>query len=335
MSREETWQLLEQQEQAGFGFLSRRVSEVSVLDLYLAVSKPANVRALLLHMPSGLVQVSGIPFATKGLTCQIEPSAVQELSWLRLTPADRSFNGIFATLVEDVLATIAEASTAEEATNLFFRRIEQWRVLFERTRENILSREQQRGLFSELRVLRDHCLTALPPEEAITAWAGPFGTPHDFQFETIAIEVKSTASNAPDHVRINGERQLEAGTGFRLWLVVLCLDERLAGGDESLGDVVDSVRSLLDGSSLAAMEFEERLSASRFRDAHRTEYDHRSYTVLEERIFQVNQEFPKLGPAILPKGISSVAYDLSLAACAPFSVTGTDLGNALAGMEDS
>jgi hypothetical protein len=54
-----------------------------------------------------------------------------------------------------------------------------------------------RGLIGELVVLERRVLPEFGPDDAVSAWTGPLGTPHDFQLPTgLKIEVKALDHDA-------------------------------------------------------------------------------------------------------------------------------------------
>jgi len=81
-----------------------------------------------------------------------------------------------------------------------------------------------RGLIGELVVLERRVLPEFGPDDAVSAWTGPLGTPHDFQLPTgLKIEVKALNHDA-DRVRINGLGQLD-GAGDPLQLAAVRLED--------------------------------------------------------------------------------------------------------------
>ncbi len=68
---------------------------------------------------------------------------------------------------------------------------------------------RKRGLWGELHTL--HKLLLVSAERAIVlrGWQGNSAASQDFQYPSLAIEVKTTAAKQPQTVRISSERQLD------------------------------------------------------------------------------------------------------------------------------
>lgn len=334
MNVEEVWRSLEQAAPTSPGLrIRRRIASESGLDLFLAVDKPRMARSFLWLLPTSVSLTEEMPEQSRGIYVTLEADASEDRSWLRLTLADQAFDGVFAALVADLTAAVLDPPAGTTSQDAFLRRLERWRQLLARVPGEVLGREAQRGLFGELWVLRKYLLEAVLPEAALIAWTGPEGATQDFQLAITAIEVKTTAGLMPEHLTISNERQLEAGRIPHLFLLHVCLDERHAGGDETLPGIVDDIRARIGSAGVPLFRFEEKLHDAGFREEHRPTYLEQSYVVAEERIYGVGSGFPCITREILPHGVGNVVYDVAIAACLPFLVSDGTLKDALSGAD--
>lgn len=327
MDLETLWAELEERLPTGVrGHQQRRIYPDAPADLFAAVISPGPRRAVLLEVPSSaLPELDELPTA-RGVAVEILHGG--DRTTIELQLADPSATDLFTALASDVSAAAAKAPDCDTAVRAFLGRLSRWMRLLQRAPAG-LSVERQRGLFAELWFLRERLMPTLGIEEACSAWQAPGRVPHDFQSEGGAVEVKSSAANQPQIVRINGERQLDETGTASLHLVHLSLDVHRDSG-ESLPDIVRSVRLRAADSSAEAV-VEDRLLDSGYADTHEPRYRHIGYTLREENTFEVRNGFPRIVEADLADGIGSVSYKLAVAACMSFKVPDARAAAALAG----
>jgi hypothetical protein len=234
---------------------------------------------------------------------------------LRLT--DPAAADVFVTLVEDLTTSVAAMRDDASAASAWIGRLARWQRLLQRTSPG-LSPDQQRGLYAELWLIRELLAESIGIIEAVDAWMGPAGASHDFQLSTGSIEVKSTATNQPQVVRISSERQLDETGTPSLHLLHVSLDVHQHSG-ETLIAMVGSIRSGVSGGAAQA-EFEERLLAYGYVDVHEPLYAATGYTLREHGFYRVSAGFPRIVESDLPDGVGGVQYRLAVAACASFAV---------------
>jgi len=193
-----------------------------------------------------------------------------------------------------------------------------------------LTDEEQRGLWGELRFLRD-CLLPVLGFPAVAGWKGADLAPQDFQFENGAIEVKTTLAKQPQVVRITSERQLDDSAWPTLILYVIALEAR-DGGGETLPSMIASLRTTLTADSEALEQFEDSLLQYGYLDSHVGRYVDRGYLSRSETALHVRMGFPRLVEHDMPTGIGDVRYGLAVAACVAFTMNTTKLHKTLGEM---
>jgi hypothetical protein len=182
-----------------------------------------------------------------------------------------------------------------------------WRALFAAA-DRRLSVKQLAGLFGELHVL-DRLLSRSPT--ATAAWKGPLREPHDFVSASIDLEVKTTLSSEDDIVHIHGLEQLTPPPDGLLRLAHLRVEVPSSDG-ESVPELVDRMRTVDLSGRLKAL-----LEAGGYHEEHRGSYADLSFTVVDERWFEVDERFPRLSATIfpggeVPVGLSEFRYSLDL-----------------------
>jgi hypothetical protein len=173
--------------------------------------------------------------------------------------------------------------------------------------------EQVRGLFGELWFL---LVWLLPHGSAMVEhWVGPTGARDDFQWPGVAVEVKATVSIRGHIHRINGIDQLDPPEGGSLRLFSLRMRDEPASAN--------SLVSLQAGITVALAEapeqldlFESRLAAAGYSPAHADRYDEMRFRVVSERLYRVDDHFPRLSAASfvadVPRGVERVEYEINL-----------------------
>ena len=253
------------------------------------------------------------------------------LVWRLLDSSERE---IFRSLCDDIISSASNATTHQEALEAAVIRTWHWHRLLRGGADQRLSREEQKGLIGEIRVLTEHVFPRMLAAAALETWTGPFGAPKDFEIGTLAIEAKARRGAAKPEVRISSEHQLDDAGLEDLFLHVLHL--ATPGPDDTgfcLNDVVRDLRVLVESSDIAALELVEiRLSAVGFRDIH--DYSDHQWIELDQTLYRVSEGFPRITATDIATGVSRVTYAISLSECEPFIVEDSVLAEAIGGATD-
>jgi hypothetical protein len=305
------------------GVTRRRLACQSSCDLFVAVEKPVNVRLLVarfgketLPSPVDVPAFSGLELSSHS---EIGDNAARLTITVRAPQP--ALNDIFCSFAQDVTEVTAAQPTEALAARAFFNRLHQWQRLLQKAGPEGLTNEQQLGLFGELWYLREAVLTALSPDQAVSAWTGPDAAAADYQFVGgVAAEVKTTQGKAPYLLSISSERQLD-DAGWRGLFLVHVPVEIVRTTGETLPELVASVRTLVSIDAVADALFAEKLLAAGYADVHADRYTRRGYRTGELHCYRVIDGFPRIVTADLANGVGSVQYLLSVAACQTYEVS--------------
>jgi hypothetical protein len=213
---------------------------------------------------------------------------------------------LFSSFVADVLARI-DAQPDVDPVAIVRACFDGWRTMFA-TGGRELSLRALAGLFGELVVL-ERALKVDP--YATTTWVGPDRARHDFEGDSMHVEVKTTLSDDDRTVTVHGFRQLETDTEFELRLAHVRVDGPVEDG-ESVPDFADRLRKLDRTGRLT-----QSLMRAGLRPADRSRYEDIRFAVVEEEWYPVGVGFPRIVPDDLPAGIdvaalSAVTYAVDL-----------------------
>ncbi|NHA68753.1 PD-(D/E)XK motif protein [Phycicoccus sp. CMS6Z-2] len=112
-----------------------------------------------------------------------------------------------------------------------------------------LTTEKEVGLLGELLFL-EYLIHQVGAGPATASWQGPLSEEHDFTFDSVHIEVKTTSSERRRHV-IHGLDQLVPLRGVPLSLLSVQLTRTSPDGGRTLPQVVAHVRTIAGGHQVA------------------------------------------------------------------------------------
>lgn len=190
-----------------------------------------------------------------------------------------------------------------------------WRRFWGQQPRDVLTRHEQIGLLAELWFLSVWLVPRVGATSAVERWRGPLGARHDFEWPRRSIEVKATTSTRGLLHRINGIDQLVPPQDGTLLLFSLRLREE-GGATNSLTSIVRACEVSLADNDEALSLFASRVAAAGYSPTHDEEYSRACYRVVEEALFSVQGDFPRVTPESLPgglpPGVEHVEYDINL-----------------------
>ena len=207
------------------------------------------------------------------------------------------------------------AAGRETAPEVVTRVLSKWRRFWGQLPRQMLSREQQCGLFAELWFLSAWLIVRVGASEAVSRWRGPFGARHDFESAGRSIEIKATTSTRGHIHHVNGLDQLAPPENGDLLLFSVQLREE-AGAANTLPSLVAVCRAQLEQDADALTHFENALVQTGYSPAHESEYAKLHLRIVDESLFAVRDDFPRIRLADfrngLPPGVEHVEYEINL-----------------------
>jgi hypothetical protein len=190
-----------------------------------------------------------------------------------------------------------------------------WRRFWGQIPQDLLSRNEVIGLIAELLFLAEKMIPEVGMAEAIRRWRGPFGSRHDFEWPGCSVEVKATTSSRGRIFHINGIDQLEPPENGKLFFFGVRLREE-GGGEMTLPSIVETCRNLVSSKEDALDKFESDLVHVGYSPLHYNEYEKTRFRIIEEVLFEVKDDFPRIGVSNfiegIPAGIEHVEYEINL-----------------------
>lgn len=233
----------------------------------------------------------------------------------------------FSYLCENVLETLKDEQNIVTAVKVFGNKLLRWKNLFDKIRSNGLSKEEQQGLYGELRFLKK-CLNANIDSayNVVKYYVGTDKALRDFQGKDWAVEVKTTSTNNPQNVTINGERQLDDTMIENLYLFHCSVEiTKLTG--TTLPKLISDIRNIVDADVGALSLFNAKLFEAGYLDEQSNLYNNRHYKIRKESFYHVKDDFPRIREKELRNGVGNVKYGVALSACEQYSVTELEVLN--------
>lgn len=306
---------------ARLDILTLRILQESTFDFFLGVQAPDNTRMLLIRIGrENVINQWSLP-RSKGFEVRqtVLPEDRGHHATIQLVLNDRQYQDIFSRLTEDVVSSCSHEPSEKTMLKALLQRLTMWQQFLDRYGSEGLNPTAQRGLYGELRFLRDYLIPAIGIERAVPAWTGPRKAQQDFQISGIAIEVKTSTAKQHQIVLIASEQQLDDTGLDALYLYHLSLREVRDGGG-TLPEIVDGIRDRLSGNPVTSAHFEDLLILAGYLDEHRDRYENVGYADRIGQVFQVREGFPRITERTLVNGVGDVQYSVSISACAAFVV---------------
>lgn len=220
---------------------------------------------------------------------------------------------IFLILCNDLIRVMKEHD--EDIIINVMKRLERWQKLLRKSTFRIMSKEEQMGLYSELKILLDYIIPAYGDSAGIHGWVGALGDKQDFLLENFAIEVKSFRMTSGNVVWISSKEQLNSEKN-PLYLFACALNE--AGSGETIADLVKSIIGTIKNENLLS-EFTEKVEEYGYFPE--IPQETLSMFVLEQvTSYEVREGFPKIALEYVSPLIPNLKYSIDLSGCSPFKV---------------
>jgi hypothetical protein len=230
-----------------------------------------------------------------------------------------SFREFFNDWVIRFSEKIAVDDSIEDITGKFNAEIKA--IILLGQKEKKLSWESARGLFGELLVIKEMLEDKTYSQiEILNGWHRPSPANHDFDFPEFSLEIK-TVSRDSTTVKITSEHQLESIEEKPLKLKCFRIEKVEKSNLDSLGDLYDEIKSMLDQNNL--MEFEIKCAEDLFCGYLGPSFMPLDYKflIIDCSLYNVNQmEFPRVKKSELNSAISKLSYSIDISSFDKFKI---------------
>ena len=216
---------------------------------------------------------------------------------------------IFYVLCKDLITTVDSYECDVDKLIKLKNRLKKWRNLLANKGRLSMSIEKQMGLFSELYCLSNIIAAKKGYEVAIDSWVGIDKDKQDFNLDTMALEVKSHRVSKGNYANISSVGQLYTEKD-KLYLVSYGLTISDIGQtiDDLYNNIVEKVDEL----------YAECLKMKLFDTGWITNFSEQKkehFIVDTEKIYYVDELFPKINRDSIDSIINEVKYKIDLSRC--------------------
>lgn len=240
-----------------------------------------------------------------------------DASYVDLVCLDAGAAATFAAVASEIAGATAPVGFADRPSAVVGA-VRAWRWFWD-VDPSLMSTTDAVGLFGELWFLNRWAGVS---EASVEAWEGSHGSRHDFQWPSTSVEVKTKASAGAIVHKIESLEQLDDPEAGVLYLYSLRISRDPLAVNSVNSLAAATIRNLRTQpvASAAALE---KLASRGYTPAGR-EAGAVTYRVLEEALYWVAADFPRLTrssfPSGLPHGVTTVAYQLDMNACGAWLV---------------
>jgi hypothetical protein len=306
------WEELEKDDYFQAGLLYKRYSLKVDPDVFVALKSPEKLRCIAFRISySSNINLENLnKLRDIKLELMIEPKNPDK-QLLLVILLNSQYKDIFSTLCQDLIAGVSKTKDESSLIDKLAERLLKWQSLFEKLERQGLSDSSQRGLYGELYFLRKYLLSCSKYIDCLNSWMGPEKAVQDFQYSKWAIEVKTTSGNNHQKISISSERQLDDSIIPYVYLYHISLDIRKEYG-ESLNEITEDIFEILSDQTVAINLFKMKLMEAGYFDFQKGLYGEKGYTIRNQNIYHVTENFPRITEKKIPLGVGDVTYSIML-----------------------
>lgn len=321
------WKHLEEvtKNQKEIATVYRRISPDIPHDIFLGYEKTTNQRLFILRVGrKNLNEFEQLPeFRIFQVSIDRADEGKPEKATVNFCLKNLEYSDFFSILCEDLYSTAIREINPTAMVKQLKSRLLLWKQFLDTFGHQGLSPEAQRGLYGELRFLRDILIEHLDITNAIESWRGPAKANQDFQFLKIGVEVKTSIAKQHQKIHVANEQQLDDNNLDTLYVYFLSLRETRDQG-ETLPGIIDHIRKIIELKYGPSDEFETLLFKAGYIDKHKELYLKTGYHDREILIFDVRENFPRIIETDLKPGVGDVHYSIDLSICRQYRISVED-----------
>lgn len=291
--------------------IKQKIEEVTVLNCFVGTIGISGAKVFILELDNETIVHHNYLKRFVGVEIQVLPAI--DHSELVIILLENDLSDIFSYFIEDIINELIFVNDQNIALLKISSKVNYWKRLFSKITGDILTPQQQRGLYGELFFLNELLELNVDKALIINGWHGPLGANQDFFYNGLAVEVKTSKSNKPS-IKISNEYQLDNAGLNDLYIQFYKLNE-YPGGAETLYNIINSIRQKINNESL--IQFNEKIENLGI-NPETEEYNNISYSIGFERTYLITDDFPKIIRNNLAEALSAVSYEIEPKLCVEF-----------------
>ncbi|MBE6069370.1 MAG: PD-(D/E)XK motif protein [Clostridium lundense] len=226
---------------------------------------------------------------------------------LEFSLMDKLFEELFYKFCEDIVFA-SQNSLKEHAIEDVVNRWTAWKTMFQNANNEVLSDSIVQGLIGELLFIKNYMIPKYGFEQAITSWEGPVGGHKDFVIADTWYEVK-TCSFSSDTVKISSLEQLDSINVGYLKITRIEKTNETDANAVNLNLIVEEIKEKILSVDILKLYY-EKLSNLKYN--YNVLYDKLTFKIGAEKLFEVNENFPRIRRKEIPAQVQSIQYELRI-----------------------
>lgn len=307
--------------------IARKISTVSRHAVFIATDFNKNIRSLFIDLPPEIyINQNRLPLF-RGLQINevnISIGDYHNHRFLKISQTIPETENIFELFVSDICNDIISLSSFSTLESTLIFSLNEWKIFFEKCAEELLSLSVQQGLFGELSFLESYILKKYPAYDSMLYWTGAKRTNHDFQFQSIAVEIKTSTGKQHKKIQINSEKQLDPTGLKKLYMILYCLNIHDNDPEKSISSKIKSVRNIISDDPVALSIFEAQLIRAGYNKDNAHLYTS-GFSISRIKLYEISDGFPSITASILPEGVGDLKYSIMVSSCGKFEITESEL----------
>ncbi|MEI6680086.1 MAG: PD-(D/E)XK motif protein [Mariniphaga sp.] len=311
-----TWEL--QASSGRNGVIRERVDNIPALNCYVGTISVSQAKLFLMELDNSIQVHANYLKRFVGVEIQILPLEFNKKE-LVIILLENELSEIFIYFIEDIIVALKDISNQEDALLAITQKVNYWKKLFSKFTGDLLTPQQQRGLYGELYFLNLLLENFNADRMVISGWQAPNGANQDFYYSGTAIEVKTSKSNNPS-IKISNEFQLDVTGLSNLYLAFYKLNE-YPGTQNSLAEIISNIRNRISTDKELVNVFNDKLESLGITTETESEYNNQSFIIRDEKYYLITPEFPKITRETIDKAIFGVSYEIVPIECVDYEQT--------------
>jgi hypothetical protein len=309
----------DQESTSGKNVVKKRIDSIPGLNCFIGLIGATGARMFQLELDSLASVHKNYLRKFRGVEIQTIPCS-QSQAEFSIILLEKELTDIFTMFIDDIIEKLITVTEPEQALTLINQRVNYWKKLFSRATGELLSPEQQRGLYGELFFLRLLLQNTSNHKDALYSWRGAESANQDFVRNKSAVEIKTTKANNSS-VHISNEQQLDFTAWDHLFLGLISITET-TGTQNSLASMIEEIKNLLNNDLELIQEFLTRLDHAGISNDLSEDYNEISYSVNNRKFFRIQKGFPViLKENLQNEAIYNVKYQINISSCNSFEVS--------------
>jgi hypothetical protein len=315
------WSTLEEETKKGSKQKYQSPKRRIITELFFSVDVKTYDRSLLIEINSDEVNEIGKIPEINGWSHSIVSRKISgsQKKYLQIVGDFVGTTNISEMVIGDLAQRIISLQKRDQLIIIISKTLKEWKLFFSST--DILSKNTEQGLVGELSWLHLMIRQGEDLRDVIENWTGSDKTRHDFEFNDVHFEIKTT-TRKDRHVKISSEHQLNNKGLKKLYLVVYKYNV-FSSNTPTLPELYDEIISLALNEPDLQNRIMEQCAKLGYNHSKKVLYRNKFELDGEVEIYKVLDKFPKLLKNTKMIGIDNISYSLDLDVCHQFSVDQT------------